>query len=158
MSPFPLRSLAPTRAGPLTFEWGTRTYVMAVVNATPDSFSGDGVLRSRDAVAAAVETARGAIEEGADVIDIGGESTRPGHSPVEASEEARRAIPIVAAIHAAFPDACLSIDTTKASVAAAALDAGASLVNDVWGVAADGDLLRLVADRRVPVVLMHNRA
>jgi dihydropteroate synthase len=134
---------------------------MAIVNATPDSFSGDGVLAAGEpgaAVEAAVAAARRAIQEGADLIDIGGESTRPGHAPVDAAEEARRVIPIVAAIHDALPDACLSIDTTKAAVASAALDAGASLVNDVWGVAADDDLLRLVADRRVPLVLMHNRA
>jgi dihydropteroate synthase len=131
---------------------------MAIVNATPDSFSGDGVMAAGDPVLAAVAAARRAVDEGADVIDVGGESTRPGHSPVDAAEEARRVVPIVAAIHEAMPDACLSIDTTKASVAEAALDAGVSLVNDVWGVAADEDLLRLVAERRVPLVLMHNRA
>lgn len=150
-----------TRAGPLTFEWGARTYVMAIVNATPDSFSGDGVLSpglDADPVATAIATATRAVEEGADLIDVGGESSRPGHEPVGATEEAARVVPIVAAIRDAFPEVAISIDTTKASVAEAALDAGASLVNDVWGAAADSDLLALVAARRVPFVVMHNRA
>jgi dihydropteroate synthase len=98
------------------------------------------------------------VEEGADLLDIGGESTRPGHADVSVADEIARIVPVIAALRAALPETPLSVDTTKAAVAAAALDAGADLVNDVWGVAPDDDLLRLAAGRRVPVVLMHNRA
>ncbi len=147
-----------------TFRWGARTYVMGIINATPDSFSGDGLLASTgeldapgDAVAAAVETARGMIDAGADILDVGGESTRPGHADVAVDEERGRVEPVIAAIRAALPDAVISIDTTKASVAAAALDAGADLVNDVWGIRAEEALLDLVAARGVPLVVMHNR-
>ena len=148
--------MQPTQAGPLRLEWGRRTYVMAIVNVTPDSFSGDG-LAGDDSVERAVEQARRAAAEGADLVDVGGESTRPGHSRVDADEEARRVIPVVAAIHAALPDLAISIDTTKAAVAEAALDAGACLVNDVLGIAAEPALLDLVAVRGVPLVVMHNR-
>jgi dihydropteroate synthase len=142
-----------------TFVWGARTYVMGIVNATPDSFSGDGLLvGGGDAVAAAVVQAEQMVADGADLLDVGGESTRPGHKPVDAAEERRRVVPVVAAIRAALPDVPLSIDTTKAAVAEAALDAGADVVNDVWGVAAEPDLLELVAERGVPLVVMHNRA
>ena len=149
--------MEPTQAGPLRLDWGRRTYVMAIVNVTPDSFSGDGLLGDAS-VERAVAQARRALEEGADLVDVGGESTRPGHSPVDADEEARRVVPVVAAIHAALPDLAISIDTTKAAVAEAALDAGACLVNDVWGIAAKPALLELVAAREVPLVVMHNRA
>jgi dihydropteroate synthase len=155
---------APTRIGGRLFTWGSRTFVMGIVNVTPDSFSGDGLLvgdrpGSPDRVVeAAVALARRMVEEGADLLDIGGESSRPGHAVVDAAEEIRRVVPIVGAIHAALPDTPISIDTTKPSVAAAALDAGAALLNDVWGVAPDGALSRLAAARGVPIVLMHNRA
>lgn len=134
---------------------------MGIVNATPDSFSGDGLIApsgAADPVAAAVEQAQAMVRDGADLLDVGGESTRPGHEPVDAAEERRRAVPVVAAIRAALPDVPISIDTTKAEVAEAALDAGADLVNDVWGVAAEPELLALVAARAVPIVVMHNRA
>ena len=144
--------------GPATFAWGRRTYVMGIVNVTPDSFSGDGLLPSSDPVAAAVEQARRMVEEGADLLDIGGESTRPGHEVVPAGDEIARVVPVVRAIRAALPGTPLSIDTTKPAVAEAALDAGADLVNDVWGVRDDPALRRLAADRGVPVVLMHTRS
>jgi dihydropteroate synthase len=98
------------------------------------------------------------VDEGADLLDVGGESTRPGHEVVDPAEETRRVVPVVAAIHAALPEVPISIDTTKPTVAAAAIDAGASLVNDTWGVAEDDSLARLAAARGVPIVLMHNRA
>jgi dihydropteroate synthase len=152
-------SLGETRIGERTFRWGERTFVMGILNATPDSFSGDGLLaESRDPVAAAVERGREMVAEGADVLDIGGESTRPGHVDVPADEEARRVIPVVAALRDALPGVPLSIDTTKPAIAQAALNAGAALINDVWGVAPDDALARLAAARRVPIVLMHNRA
>ena len=153
----------PTRIGSRTFEWGSRTYVMGIVNVTPDSFSGDGLLasvagRGGAAVEAAVIQARRMVEEGADILDVGAESTRPGHEPVPAAEETARAIPVIAAIHAALPRIPISVDTTKVEVAAAALAAGAVLLNDVWGVARDDTMARLAGERQVPLIVMHNRA
>jgi dihydropteroate synthase len=147
-----------TRIGPADFVWGTRTFVMGILNVTPDSFSGDGLLVADDPVAAAVSTARQMVDEGADILDIGGESTRPGHASVDVVEESRRVGPVVAAVRAALPATPISVDTTKVSVAEAALDAGADLINDVWGVGSDEALVRLAAARRVPLVIMHNRA
>jgi len=149
----------PTRIGPTTFRWGERTYIVGILNVTPDSFSGDGLLAGgSDPVAAALDLGRRMAAEGADLLDVGGESTRPGHTEVSADEELRRVVPVVIALHAALPDMPLSIDTTKAEVAAAALDAGAHLVNDVWGVGSDESLARLAARRGAPMVVMHNRA
>jgi dihydropteroate synthase len=98
------------------------------------------------------------VADGADILDVGGESTRPGHSPVNADEEWRRVAPVVAALRAALPETAISVDTTKAAVAEAALDAGADMINDVWGVGSDDALVRLAAARGVPLVVMHNRA
>jgi dihydropteroate synthase len=151
-------TLPPTVVNGRAFAWGERTFVMGIVNVTPDSFSGDGLLAVGDPVVAAVEQGSRMVADGADLLDVGGESTRPGHAAVDAAEEARRVVPVVAGLRAALPDVPLSIDTTKPSVAAAALDAGAGLVNDIWGVAVDDPLMRLAADRGVPIVLMHNRA
>ena len=148
---------------------------MGIVNVTPDSFSGDGLLAegfsvgptadpavasgvSGWAVPAAVAEAREMIAAGADILDVGGESTRPGHVAVDAQEEAARVTPVVAAIHAAFPEMPISIDTSKAAVAAAALEAGAALINDVWGVGTDDAMARLAGERQVPMIVMHNRA
>jgi len=159
------RGLGETRIGPRTFRWGERTFVMGILNVTPDSFSGDGLLprSSGDGagaagVAAAVAQARAMADEGADLLDIGGESTRPGHDVIEADAEAARVVPVVRAIRDALPDMPLTVDTTKPVVAAAALDAGADGINDVWGVAQDDALSRLAAERGVPIILMHNRA
>jgi dihydropteroate synthase len=143
--------------GSRRFEWGSRTYVMGVINVTPDSFSGDGVLVAPDPVGAAVEQAVRMAAEGADLLDVGGESSRPGHPDVDGDEELRRVIPVVRAIRGALPGMPISVDTTKPQVAAEALDAGADLVNDVRGVAADEDVLRIVAQRGAPIVLMHDR-
>lgn len=153
----------PLQIGPRRFAWGERTFVMGILNVTPDSFSGDGLLAGvrsgdPDPVARAVDLARAMAEAGADILDVGGESTRPGHDPVDASEELRRVVPVVAALHDALPEMPLSVDTTKPAVAEAALEAGAHLVNDVWGVAADDVLARVAAARKAPIVLMHNRA
>ena len=149
----------PTVIGPRTFAWGERTFVMGVVNMTGDSFSGDGLLaRGTDPVTAAVDQGRRMVAEGADLLDVGGASSRPGHVPVSPEEETARVVPVIAALVAALPGTPISIDTTEPSVAAAALDAGAHLLNDVWGVADDPAMVRLAASRRVPIVLMHNRA
>jgi dihydropteroate synthase len=150
----------PLAIGPATFRWGERTHVMGILNVTPDSFSGDGLLAAddgSDAVARAVAQARAMAGEGADLVDVGGESTRPGHEAVGTDEEIGRVVPVIAAIRAALPDLPISVDTTKPAVAEAALDAGANLVNDVWGVAPDDALSRLAAARGSPIVLMHNR-
>ena len=151
--------------GPQTFLWGARTFVMGIVNVTPDSFSGDGLLAtggdgaaSGGPVARAVALARAMAREGADILDIGGESTRPGHEAVSEAEELARVVPVVRAVRDALPGLAISVDTTKPGVAAAALEAGANLINDVWGVAEDGVLARLAAERGVPIVVMHNRA
>jgi dihydropteroate synthase len=159
---------APTRIGGRLFEWETRTFVMGIVNATPDSFSGDGLLATArragieadeagTAAELAVAQARQMVAEGADMIDVGGESTRPGHEPVSLDEELARVVPIIAAIHAALPEIPISIDSYKPRVAAAALDAGASLLNDIWAVSGDSAMSHLAAERRVPLVVMHNR-
>jgi len=161
--------VAPISIGGRRFAWGERTFVMGIVNVTPDSFSGDGLLAERlpgsvaeqpagDQVSAAVEQARRMVADGADLLDVGGESTRPGHDPLDADEEMRRILPVIGAIHDALPGVTISVDTTKPSVATAALDAGASLINDVWGVRDDGAMVDLAAKRSVPIVLMHNRA
>jgi dihydropteroate synthase len=150
------RQLGETLIGPATFAWGARTFVMGILNVTPDSFSGDGLLRA--GADAAVQQARRMAEEGADILDVGGESTRPGHTVVRVEEELRRVVPVVAAIHAALPGMPISVDTTKVAVAEAALEAGAHLLNDVWGVAPGDELPRLAASNGVPIVLMHNRA
>lgn len=164
---------SPTTIGPITFRWGQRTFVMGILNMTPDSFSGDGLLvraepkisdspapdpRSNDPIDLALERARAMVADGADLLDVGGESTRPGHEPVTSTEEARRVVPVIRALRAALPDVPLSVDTTKVDVAEAALDAGADLINDVWGVGRDDALPRLAAARHVPLVVMHNRA
>jgi dihydropteroate synthase len=151
--------LGETRIGPVTFSWGTRTFVMGILNATHDSFSGDGLLAPPgDPVAAALTLARSMVDEGADLLDVGGESTRPGHARIDARDEIERVAPVIAAVREALPTIPLSVDTTKPNVAEAALDAGADLVNDVWGVADDDSLARLAGERNVPIVLMHNRA
>jgi dihydropteroate synthase len=158
------RTPAPMTIGGRLFAWGERTFVMGIVNVTPDSFSGDGLLAAAgsreggDPIAAAVAQARAMVADGADLLDVGGESTRPGHVEVAPDEEADRVVPVIAAIHAALPDTPISVDTTKPAVADAAIAAGAGLVNDVWGVAADDSLARIAGSRGVPLVLMHNRA
>jgi dihydropteroate synthase len=147
-----------TRIGDTTFRWGERTYVMGILNVTPDSFSGDGLLATgRDAVEEAVERGREMVAEGADLLDVGGESTRPGHTDVAEGDERERVVPVVAALRKALPHVPLSIDTTKAGVAEAAIDAGAAMINDVWGVAQEDTMKRLAATRGVPIVIMHNR-
>lgn len=159
------KGLGSTRIGSSTFMWGTRTFLMGIINATPDSFSGDGLLAdqvagSEPAASAARQAARQAIamaDAGADLLDIGGASTRPGHAEIAEADEIARVVPVILAIRAALPGMPLSVDTSRPAVALAALEAGADLVNDVWGVGADDALVRIAAERHVPIVLMHNR-
>jgi dihydropteroate synthase len=162
------RPPAPTKIGGTTFSWGSRTFVMGIVNVTPDSFSGDGLLgqgagadggsaAAADPVELAVAIGRRMVAEGADILDVGGESTRPGHEPVGLETEMRRVVPVIAALRATLPAVPISVDTTKPAVAKAALAAGANLINDIWGVGVDDALPRLAAATGVPLVVMHNR-
>jgi len=148
-----------------TFNWGARTYVMGILNITPDSFSGDGLLPDSPlpigegaGVRASIDQARSFLASGADILDVGGESTRPGSEPVDAEAEMARVIPVVRALAAEFPEALVSIDTYKAAVAEEALKAGAHIVNDVWALRADPSLAGVAAKYNAPVILMHNRS
>lgn len=144
------------------FDWTARTYVMGILNITLDSFSGDGLAQDSDAtgdiVARALLQAGRFVDAGADILDIGAESTRPGAVTMGAASEAERLVPIVSALRASFPVTLISVDTYRAAVAEQALDAGADIVNDVWGFRADPDMASLAAARGVPVILMHNRS
>jgi dihydropteroate synthase len=148
----------PMVVGPRTLGWGERTWIMGILNVTPDSFAGDGLLAAPDPVAAALDQARRMVADGADLLDVGGASSRPGHASVPPAEEIARVVPVLRVVAAELPHTVISIDTTSPAVAAAALDAGAHLLNDVWGVAEDPGMVRLAAERGVPIVLMHNRA
>ena len=139
-----------------TLAWGERTYIMGILNATPDSFSGDGLYAEN--AQNALAQARQFVDAGANILDVGGESTRPGSAPVDADEEMRRVIPIIRAIAEEIPETLISVDTYKASVAEAALNAGAHIVNDVWGLRADNNLASVIATFGSPVILMHNRS
>ncbi len=144
--------------GSRTFEWGTRTYVMGILNVTPDSFSGDGILTKGEAVPTALEQARGYLETGADILDVGGESTRPGSQPLAVEDERGRVIPVVKALAKEFPEAVISIDTYKAAIAQEALEAGAQILNDVWALRADPKLAGVAAEAKCAVILIHNRS
>jgi dihydropteroate synthase/2-amino-4-hydroxy-6-hydroxymethyldihydropteridine diphosphokinase len=139
------------------FAWGARTYVMGIINATPDSFSGDGVLAREEAVATAVAQARQFVQDGADILDIGGESTRPGSQPIGEQEELDRILPVIKAVRQAV-EVPISVDTYRSKVARAALDVGANWINDVWGLRMDPALADLAAEQGCPVILMHNRS
>jgi len=141
-------------AAPDLFASAKRPLIMGILNVTPDSFSGDGVLSVKAALAQAVQMAA----DGADILDIGGESTRPAAAPVEAEEELRRTIPVITAIHARLPDLPLSIDTMKPEVAAAALEAGATIINDISGAAQTPEMRKLAAQSGAYLCLMHNQA
>jgi dihydropteroate synthase len=135
------------------FEWGSRTYVMGIINTTPDSFSGDGLGTDQDQ---AVAQGLRMVREGADMLDVGGESTRPGHQPVSASEEVSRTEAVVARLarEATVP---ISIDTYKLEVAEAAVAAGAVIINDIWGLSRSPELAQLAAANHCALVVMHNQ-
>jgi len=145
-------SLPPTTWEAGTFVWGAKTYVMAIINATPDSFSGDGIAGNPKL---AGDFAAAAVASGADVIDIGAESTRPGHQPVNAKDELARLMPVLEAV-ATRVTIPISVDTSKAVVADAALRAGASIVNDVRGLMGDPELASVIGTHAAPVVIMHD--
>ncbi len=146
-------ALEPLRTPEFTWEWGQRTYIMGIINVTPDSFSGDGLAGRPDSI---VALARDMVVAGADMIDVGGESTRPGHVPVTAEEELRRVIPAIEALAPAI-DIPISIDTSKALVADAALQAGARIVNDIRGFTYDPEVAQVAARAGAPVIIMHDR-
>jgi dihydropteroate synthase len=152
MSDYKPSKLGSTRCGSSVFYWGQRTYVMGVINVSPDSFSGDGLADAEGAVARAERLA----SEGADIIDIGGESTRPGSTPLSTDEELRRVIPVVEKLahKISMP---LSVDTYKLEVARQALNAGANMINDIWGLKKEPGLAELAAQKGVPIVLMSNQ-
>jgi len=135
------------------FAWGHRTYLMGIINVTPDSFSGDGLGADP---AAAASLAKRMEAEGADWLDIGGESSRPGAEELDPAEEARRVVPCIEAVRA-VTDLPISVDTYHASVAKAALAAGADAVNDIWGLRKDPEMARLIADSGAVVIAMHNQ-
>ncbi|NMC11787.1 MAG: dihydropteroate synthase [Chloroflexi bacterium] len=144
--------------------WGARTYVMGIINVTPDSFSGDGLLTLQaqnisetNFVERALMQARHFVDLGVDILDIGGESTRPGAQPATLEQELARVIPSIRAITQEL-DVLVSVDTYKAQVAEAALQCGAQIVNDIWGLHADSELAGVAAKNHAPVILMHNRS
>lgn len=150
--------------GNRTFHWGKRTFVMGIINITPDSFSGDGLLNHlpeqngmESVIANALAQAKRFVDAGVDILDIGGESTRPGAQPATLEQELTYVVPVIRAI-AAELEALISIDTYKAAVAEAALQSGAKIVNDIWGLHADPEIARIAAKFQAPVILMHNRS
>jgi dihydropteroate synthase len=145
--------LGVTRCGNMEFRWGERTYIMGVLNLTPDSFSGDGLGRN---IEAAVVQARRMVEEGADILDIGGESTRPESSPVAADEELRRVMPVIERL-AGELSVPLSIDTYRSEVARRAVTAGVRMINDVWGLRRNPELAQVAAEAGVPLVIVANQ-
>ena len=147
----PISNLTVANGDALT--WGARTYVMGIINLTPDSFSGDGLGAD---VESAVELALRFQEEGADILDIGAESTRPGHEKISIDEELNRLMPSLEAV-ANRVDLPISVDTHKAAVAKRAVDAGAVIINDIWGLKAEPELAHVAADSGASLVLMHNQ-
>ena len=135
------------------FEYGKRTYIMGILNVTPDSFSDGGNFNNIDA---AIKHAREMIEDGVDIIDIGGESTRPGHKYVEADEEIQRVIPVIKELKKEI-NVPISIDSYKSKVAEEALKLGVEMINDVWGLKRDKDMAKVVAKYDAHVCIMHNQ-
>jgi dihydropteroate synthase len=141
------------QCGPYELDYAQKTLIMGILNATPDSFSDGGRYNQ---IELAVERAKNLVQQGADIIDIGGESTRPGHVEISIEEELERVVPIIQAISAAVK-VPISIDTYKAEVAEQALKAGAHIINDIWGGKADIRMAEVAANYQVPIILMHNR-
>lgn len=134
-------------------DFASETFVMGILNVTPDSFSDGGKYNS---VENAVKHAKEMVSNGAKIIDIGGESTRPGHTPISAEEELNRIIPAIRAIRSEV-DVLISVDTFKSEVARAAIEAGAHIINDIWGAQYDPEIAKVAAEFNVPIILMHNR-
>jgi len=141
-----------THCGKTTFKWGERTYVIGIINVSPDSFSGDGLA----SVDAAVAQAERFVAEGVDILDVGGESTRPNSAPITVDEELRRVIPVLERL-AGKVKVPLSVDTYKFEVARRALYAGAEMLNDIWGLKQEPRLAKLAAEQGLPIILMSNQ-
>jgi len=155
------KTLPATIWGRWRLDWGRQTHVMGIINVTPDSFSGDGVLSvvpdEEQMAAHALEQALAFVAEGATMIDVGGESTRPGFAPLPVAEELRRVLPVIKLLAERLPsETIISIDTYKSEVARQALEAGACLINDIWALQRDGEMAVVVAEHDVPVILMAN--
>ncbi len=135
------------------FKWGSKTYIMGILNRTPDSFSDGGVYMNIDN---AIQHVYSMIEDGADIIDIGGESTRPGSIPVGAEIEMERIIPLIREV-SKIKDIIISVDTYRAKTALAAVEAGAGFINDIWGLKDDPEMAYIAAQRDVMLCIMHNR-
>jgi dihydropteroate synthase len=144
---------SPIHAGKYTFDFGKRTYIMGILNVTPDSFSDGGDFVD---IEAAVQHAKQMVADGADIIDIGGESTRPGFAEVSAEQELERVIPIIERLVKEI-DVPISIDTYKAIVADKAIEAGAVIINDIWGMQKDSKMPEVAAKHHVPIIIMHNQ-
>jgi dihydropteroate synthase len=147
-----MNGLGVTRCGNVEFRWGARTYVMGIINLSPESFSGDGITD----LEAAIAQAERLVTEGADILDVGGESTRPGLAPISADEEIERVVPVIERL-AAEVSVPLSIDTCKSEVAGRAVAAGAAAINDGWGLKRDPRLAELAAEKGCPLILMSNQ-
>ena len=143
----------PVQAGKYTFNFGERTYIMGILNVNPDSFSDGGEFVD---IEAAVQHAKQMVEDGADIIDIGGESTKPGFTEVSVEEELKRVIPVIERLSREI-DVPISIDTYKAAVADKAVQAGAVIINDIWGMQKDPRMTEIAARHQVPVIIMHNQ-
>lgn len=141
------------KIGDKVFDFKNKSYIMGILNVTPDSFSDGGKFNNVDR---ALEQVTKMVEEGVDIIDIGGESTRPNYTPVSDEDEIRRIIPVITELKKSFTIP-ISVDTHKSHVAKAALDAGADLINDIWGLKHDKDMAKLIGEYQVPVCIMHNR-
>ena len=141
------------QCGSYTLDYGKKTLIMGVLNVTPDSFSDGGKYNTIDN---AVRRATEMVEQGVDIIDIGGESTRPGYTPISVEEELSRLIPVIEAITKSVP-VPLSIDTFKAETAKETIKAGAHIINDIWGAKADPNMGKVAAELKVPIILQHNR-
>lgn len=140
-----------TRCGNTTFHWGSRTYVMGIINLSPDSFSGDGLHDTRDAMAIAEKM----VSDGADIIDVGGESTRPDFNPIAPEEEINRIVPFIEKAAKRLP-VPISVDTYKLEVARRALDVGAGMLNDISGLSFESGMVTLAAQKKVPIVVTSN--
>ena len=139
-------------------EWGKKTYVMGIINLTPDSFSGDGTLQDRDPFQYTLEKAKQFLENGADILDIGAESSRPGSKPISADLELKRLLPVLKALIKENIKGIISIDTYKAKVAKQCLENGADWINDIWGLRKDANLANILSKYDAPIILMHNRS
>jgi dihydropteroate synthase len=138
-------------------ELGKKTYIMGIINLTPDSFSGDGLLRERDYIRTALLQAEHFMQDGCDILDLGAESTRPGATPIKVEDELNRLLPVVRSLRVDMPNALLSIDTYKAETARVCLEEGVHIINDIWGFRYDPAMASTVAMAGATAILMHNR-